>query len=55
MAPVLGGRALPAGEGRRKLVHAGMGAFALLFRFLTWPQAVPTPSNHSAATVPRGW
>jgi len=40
MAPVLGGRALPAGEGRRKLVHAGMGAFALLFRFLTWPQAV---------------
>lgn len=33
-------RALPAGESRRKLVHAGMGGFALLLRVLTWPQAV---------------
>jgi len=33
------GRALPAGEGKRKLVHAGMGLFALALPFLTWQQA----------------
>ena len=32
-------RRLPAGEAKRKLVHAGMAAFALLLPFLTWPQA----------------
>jgi uncharacterized protein (TIGR00297 family) len=33
------GRALPAGEARRKLVHAGMGLFALALPFLAWWQA----------------
>jgi uncharacterized protein (TIGR00297 family) len=33
------GRPLPPGEGRRKLVHAAMGLFALLLAFLTWRQA----------------
>jgi uncharacterized protein (TIGR00297 family) len=33
------GRRLPAGEGKRKLVHAGMGLFALALPFLTWQQA----------------
>ncbi|MFH1177790.1 MAG: hypothetical protein V1750_10320, partial [Acidobacteriota bacterium] len=33
------GRPLPAGEGKRKLVHAAMGSLALLFPYLTWPQA----------------
>ncbi len=32
-------RPLPPGEGARKAVHAGMAAFALLLRWLTWPQA----------------
>jgi uncharacterized protein (TIGR00297 family) len=33
------GRALPAGEAKRKSVHMGMAAFALLLPFLTWWQA----------------
>jgi uncharacterized protein (TIGR00297 family) len=33
------GRRLPAGEAKRKLVHAGMGLFALALPFLTWQQA----------------
>jgi uncharacterized protein (TIGR00297 family) len=31
--------ALTAGELKRKLVHVGVGAFALLLRYLTWPEA----------------
>lgn len=31
--------ALHAGEAGRKLLHMAVGAFALLLRFLTWPQA----------------
>ena len=30
---------LSAGELKRKLVHVGVGAFALLLRYLTWPEA----------------
>ncbi len=32
-------RRLPPGEAPRKAVHLGMAAFALLLRWLTWPQA----------------
>ncbi len=32
-------RRLPPGELPRKAVHLGMAAFALLFRWLSWPQA----------------
>jgi uncharacterized protein (TIGR00297 family) len=31
--------ALSSGELKRKLVHVGVGSFALLLRYLTWPQA----------------
>ena len=31
--------ALSAGELKRKLVHVGVGGFALLLRYLTWPEA----------------
>jgi uncharacterized protein (TIGR00297 family) len=31
--------ALSSGELARKLVHVGVGAFALLLRYLTWPEA----------------
>jgi len=31
--------ALTSGELKRKLVHVGVGAFALLLRYLTWPEA----------------
>ncbi len=31
---------LTAGESKRKLLHMAVGGFALLLRFLTWPQAV---------------
>jgi uncharacterized protein (TIGR00297 family) len=31
--------ALPAGEAKRKLVHIAVGGFALLLRWLSWPQA----------------
>ncbi len=31
--------ALTAIEAKRKLVHVGVGAFALLLRYLTWPEA----------------
>src|SRR5262249_54511031 len=34
-----GPRAVTGSEWRRKAVHAGMGLFALLLRWLTWPQA----------------
>jgi uncharacterized protein (TIGR00297 family) len=30
---------LGGGEAKRKVVHIGVGAFALLLRFLSWPQA----------------
>ncbi len=30
---------LPAGEAARKVVHVGVGGFALLLRWLSWPQA----------------
>ncbi|HEY7575875.1 MAG TPA: hypothetical protein VIB08_11960, partial [Thermoanaerobaculia bacterium] len=30
---------LSAADWRRKLVHAGMGLFALTLKWLTWPQA----------------
>jgi uncharacterized protein (TIGR00297 family) len=30
---------LTSGELKRKLVHVGVGAFALLLRYLTWPEA----------------
>ncbi|NOZ78153.1 MAG: DUF92 domain-containing protein [Acidobacteria bacterium] len=33
------GRKLPPGEGARKAVHLSMAAFALLFRWLSWPVA----------------
>ncbi len=33
------GRSLPAGEGSRKAVHAGMGLFALALPVLSWPAA----------------
>jgi len=31
--------ALTSGELKRKLVHVGVGSFALLLRYLTWPEA----------------
>jgi uncharacterized protein (TIGR00297 family) len=35
----MAGRPLPAGEARRKAIHAGMGLFALALPFLSWWQA----------------
>jgi uncharacterized protein (TIGR00297 family) len=38
-APGSAAPGLAAAEAKRKLVHVGVGGFALLLRFLSWPQA----------------